>query len=323
MTFRSTPVLAAIALMAATAGPTAVAFASADSGKIAPYTVLETGRSYVRLQDAVNAIGNGKGTIRFAAMRFADCAVQKGGEITYQASVAGQSVLEGVECDDKAALVLAGRSARIEGMVFADMRVDDKNGAGIRLERGNLTVVQSWFRDSEQGILANNDPDASIVIDKSTFTRLGTCEGSGCAHSIYIGDYGSLTVTRSRFEKGTGGHYVKYRGANVTILDCSFDDSGGFETNYMIDLPNGSTGRIAGNVFAQGMSKDNRSGFIVVGANDARHSSDGLVIEDNDARLAPKADWSSNFIADFTGEKLVSRRNELGEGLKPYARYNR
>jgi hypothetical protein len=82
-------------------------------------------------------------------------------------------------------------------------------------------------------------------------------------------------------------------------------------------------GRIAGNWFAQGMSKDNKSGFIVVGANDSRHSSDGLVIEDNQARLAPKADWSSNFVADFTGEKLVMRRNTLGEGLKPYARYNR
>jgi hypothetical protein len=322
MTLRPLRPLAALALLACASWPAALVTAR-DTGAVAPYTVVETGRNYVRLQDAVDAIGNGKGTIRFASMRFADCAVQKGGDITYQAAVPGEAVLEGVECDDKAALVLAGRSARIEGMVFAEMRVDDKNGAGIRLERGNLTVLQSWFRDSEQGILANNDPGSSIVIDKSTFTRLGTCEGSGCAHSIYIGDYGSLTVTRSRFEKGTGGHYVKHRGAQVSITDSSFDDSGGYETNYMIDLPNGSTGRIAGNWFAQGMSKDNKSGFIVVGANDTSHSSDGLVIEDNQARLAPKADWSSNFVADFTGQKLVMRRNTLGEGLKPYARYNR
>lgn len=309
--------------LAATLAASLLAPASAADKPLAPYTVVESGRSYVRLQDAVDAIGNGKGTIRFASMRFADCAVQKGGDITYQAAVPGEAVLEGVTCNEKAALVLGGRNARIEGMVFAEMRVDDKNGAGIRLERGNLTVVQTWFRDSEQGILTHDDPSSAIVIDKSTFTRLGTCEGSGCAHSIYIGNYGSLTVTHSRFEKGAGGHYVKHRGARVSITDCSFDDSGGYETNYMIDLPNGSTGRIADNWFEQGMSKDNRSGFIVVGANDARHSSDGLVIEDNQARLAPKADWSSNFVADFTGQKLVMRRNSLGEGLKPYARYNR
>ena len=91
----------------------------------------------------------------------------------------------------------------------------------------------------------------------------------------------------------------------------------------MIDLPNGSTGRIAGNWFVQGMSKDNRSGFIVIGANDTSHSSDGLTIEDNDARLAPQADWTSAFVADFSGEKLILRRNALGEGLKPLVPYTR
>lgn len=186
--------------------------AKAGSEKqIAPYTVAESGRSYVRLQDAVDAIGNGKGTIRFASLRFADCAVQKGGDITYQAEVPGEAVLDGVTCQDKAALVLAGRSARIEGMVFANMRVDDKNGAGIRLEHGNLTVVQAWFRDSEQGILAGNDPSGAIITNRPS--RGWAPARAAGAHSIYIGDYGSLTVTRSRFEKGTGGHYVKHRGA--------------------------------------------------------------------------------------------------------------
>ena len=218
--------------------------APADAQQAAPYTVVESGRTFVRLQDAVDAIGSGSGTIRFASMSFADCAVQKAGDITYAATEPGKSILDGVACQDKAALVLAGRSARIEGMVFANINVSDRNGAGIRLEKGDLTVSQGWFRDSEQGILANNAPDNSITIDRSTFTRLGTCEGSGgCAHSIYVGNYGSVTVTRSRFEQGRGGHYLKSRGARVSVLDCSFDDAGGHDTNYMIDLPNGATGR--------------------------------------------------------------------------------
>src|SRR5690606_40000013 len=65
------------------------------------------------------------------------------------------------------------------------------------LERGNLTVAQSWFRDSEQGILTADGTAARIVIDRSTFSRLGTCEGSGgCAHSIYTGEYGDRKSTR-------------------------------------------------------------------------------------------------------------------------------
>lgn len=145
------------------------------------------------------------------------------------------------------------------------------------------------------------------------------CSG-GCTHSIYIGNFASLTVTRSRFERGTGGHYVKHRGAKVAIIDNSFDDTGGTETNYMIDLPNGSTGRIAHNMFVQGTSKDNHSAFIVVGANDTQHASRGLTIEDNDARFAPGVDWTSNFVVDFTGEPLVLRSNRLATGLKPLDR---
>lgn len=295
--------------------------AAAIAQQVAPYTVEQTGKSYTRLQDAVDAIGAGTGTIRFASMRFADCAVQKAGDITYAATVPGQSILDGVPCQEKAALVLAGRSARIEGMVFSGIRVPDKNGAGIRLEKGDLTVSQSWFRDSEQGILGNDAPNNSIMIDKTTFTRLGTCEGSGgCAHSIYIGQYGSLTVTRSRFEQGTGGHYIKMRGARASITNNSFDDSRGRETNFMIDLPNGSTGQIAHNWFVQGGDKDNHSALIVIGATEKSRSSNGLTIESNVARFAAGAERSSNFVVDFSGDKLVLRDNELAEGLKPLDR---
>lgn len=293
----------------------AIVATAASAQQAAPYTVVETGNGYTRLQDAVNAIGNGSGTIRFASMRFADCAVQEAGDITYAAAVPGQSVLDGVACEGKAALVLGGKSARVDGMVFANIGVPDRNGAGIRLEKGNLTVTQSWFRDSEQGILAGNDPGSSVVIDKSTFTRLGICEAD-CAHSIYIGDYGALTVTRSRFEAGTGGHYVKSRSTRVSIVNSSFDDTRGRATNYMIDLPAGSTGRIAGNWFVQGRDKENYSAFIAVMAEHRLHSSDGLTIEGNDARFAPGISRNSTFVADWSGEKLRIGKNSLGPGLK-------
>src|SRR5690606_29753265 len=113
---------------------------------------------------------------------------------------------------------------------------------------------------SQQGILTGETPNGRIVIDKSTFTRLGTCEGwGGCAHSLYIGDYGSLRITRSRFEQGRGGHYVKARTARTEIASSSFDDTGGRGTNYMIDLPAGGTGQITNNWFVQGTNKENYS----------------------------------------------------------------
>jgi hypothetical protein len=310
---RQTRLSLGLAALAALALPATYAAAQQQ----APYVLVETGESFSRLQDAVNAVGDRSATIRLAAGRFADCAVQGAGAITYLATTAGQSVLDGTACEGKAALVLRGRSARVEGLVFANIKVPDWNGAGIRLEKGNLAVSQSWFRDSQQGILAGIDTASAITIDKSTFTRLGTCEGpGGCAHSIYIGDYGSLAVTRSRFEAGRGGHYLKSRSARVAVLNSSFDDTAGRQTNYMIDLPGGSSGRIAGNWFVQGQSKENYSAFITVAPEGKQYSSAGLVIEGNDARFAPGVSRESTFVANWTDDPVQIGTNKLAPGLK-------
>lgn len=297
----------------------ASAMASAQDEAAAPYTLVESGQGFTRLQDAVNAIGDGRGTIRFRSARFADCAVQRGGDIAYIAAVPGQAILDGVACEGKAALVLGGRSARVDGLVFAGIRVPDRNGAGIRLEQGNLSVSQSWFRDSEEGILTAPDPSGSIVIDKTTFSRLGRCDGdAACAHSIYTADYGSLTVTRSRFEAGRGGHYLKTHARRVDIANNSFDDSRGSATNYMIDLSMGSTGRIVNNWMVQGRDKENYSAFIAIAAEGHKTSANGLVIEANDARFAPGVDRNSQFVADWSGDRLAIGQNALAAGIARY-----
>jgi hypothetical protein len=205
--------------------------------------------------------------------------------------------------------------------VFQNMRVPDANGAGIRLEHGNLTIAQSWFRDSEEGILTGDDPNGLIVIDKSTFTRLGRCDrGLSCAHSIYVGDYGHLRVTRSRFEEGRGGHYVKARAAQVEVASSSFDDTHGKATNYMIDLSNGSAGQISNNWFVQGADKENYTAFIAIAAEGKQHSSDGLRIAGNDARLATGVQRTTTFVADWSGDKLAIGENTLGAGLQRFDR---
>ncbi len=66
--------------------------------------------AYGRLQQAVDAIGGGKGSIAISSGLHADCAVQTAGDITYLASEPGKAVFDGVTCEGKAALVLRGRS---------------------------------------------------------------------------------------------------------------------------------------------------------------------------------------------------------------------
>ncbi|MBM3928325.1 MAG: right-handed parallel beta-helix repeat-containing protein [Sphingomonadales bacterium] len=285
----------------------------------APFTVQETGQGYATLDEAVGSIRMGRGTILIQPGTYHECTVQAGGDITFKAVQPGSVTFDGSPCEDKAIFVLRGRSSTIDGIIFRGVRVPDGNGAGIRTEMGNLTVTNSMFLDSQEGILGGEPTGQRIVIDRSTFAGLGTCnDATDCAHAIYLANRGSVTITRSRFERGTGGHYVKLRVPNVRIVDNSFDDTRGTKTNYMIDLPEGGTGLIANNSFVQGRNKENWTGFIVVAAENATYRSTGLQIEANDARLAPGETRSPAFVASYSRDALSIGDNRLGAGVRKF-----
>lgn len=282
-------------------------------------TVPELRENFSSVQDAVDAIGDGEGTVLLAPGTYRQCAVQTAGVVHFRSTQPGQAVFDGVECEGKAALVLRGAGASVDGIVFQNMHVNDLNGAGIRLEQSNLTITNSYFRNSDQGILTAPDETADVIVDRSTFSRLGRNDG-GPSHSIYVGGYRSLTVTRSRFERGTGGHYIKTRAPRADIRDNTFDDTLGNESNYMIDLSAGATGTIADNLFIQGENKQNYSAFIAVSPEGRDNPSTGLSISGNTARLAPGVERSTIFVADWSGARLAIGRNILGEGLTAFER---
>lgn len=302
-----------VALLFLLATPTA----SALTPSLPSFIVKASGERFNTLQQAVAALRGGDGTILITPDRLADCAVIEGGRVTIQAITPSTVVFDGGACEGKATLVLRGASATVDGIVFQNIRVPDRNGAGIRLEHGDLNVTHSTFRNSEQGILTADDAAGTITIERSTFSGLGGCPDGMCSHSIYVGGYGKLVVSRVRFERGTGGHYIKSRAPVNDVVDSSFDDSAGRATNYMIDLPSGSTGTIARNVFVQGRDKENYSAFIAVAAETRDNPSTGLLIDDNTASIAPGVSRKTYFVADWSHERLTLGANRLGVGVQP------
>ncbi|WP_375403097.1 right-handed parallel beta-helix repeat-containing protein [uncultured Sphingomonas sp.] len=284
-----------------------------------PYTVAETGEHFGKLDDALMSMRGRDATITIAPGVHRDCGIQQAGRITFRAERPGTAIFNGTACEGKAVLVLRGSGSVVDGLVFRGIRVPDGNGAGIRIEIGDLTVTNSMFLDSQEGILGNPQNSRRISIDRSTFAGLGQCdETPDCAHSIYLGTEGTVSVTNSRFERGRGGHYVKLRALNVSITDNSFDDVRGAKTNYMIDLPEGASGLIARNTFVQGRGKENWSALIAVAAEQRRYPSAGLRVEGNDARLAPGETRSPAFVANWSGERVMIGANRLGTGIKAY-----
>jgi hypothetical protein len=298
---------------------TLTAVSSAVAKGPAPYQVLESGRNFTRLYDAVESIGAGTGTIVIQPGVYRDCVVQTQGRIAYRAAIPGQTIFDGAVCEDKAALVFRNAVSSVDGIVFQNIFVNDRNGAGISLENGHLKVTRSIFRDSQQGILSGADEAGSVTVDQSTFSGLGRCEeGHSCSHSIYVGRFGSLSVTNSRFERGHGGHYIKSRAAKANITDNAIDDSMGDATNYMIDLPHGAAGIISGNYFVQGKNKENAGVLIAIAAEGRINDSSALTIDDNDAMLAPGATSTPGFLVNWSRDQVNLASNRLGRGIKPF-----
>jgi hypothetical protein len=284
-----------------------------------PFTVAATKQGYPHLADAVAAIGDKDGTVLIAPGVYHECVIQGAGAVTYRAVRPGTAIFDGTICEGKAVLVLRGRAATVDGLVFRHLRTDDGNGAGIRAEHGPLTVINSAFRDSEEGILGNDDLAADIRIDRSTFSGLGRCDrGLSCAHSIYIGHFRSVTVRHSRFDRGQGGHYVKSRSAKIDVSDCSFDDVRGHTTNYMIDLPSGASGAIRRNVFVQGRDKENHSAIIAVAAEGRDNPSAGLTVAGNRAHQVAGISWPTALVVDWSGSKMAIAGNVLGPNIETY-----
>lgn len=276
----------------------------------APYTVLESGRSYDKLQQAVDAIGDSRGTIAIGPGTHADCAVQNGGIVSYLATDPGAAVFDGTLCNGQAALVLRGHGAVVAGLVFQNIRA--AGSAAIRLETGDLTVTESWFRDSVRGIVAEDSRGGRIVIDRVTFSRLGPCaEPEGCGHSISAGAYERLRVTRSRFEGGRSAAYVHSRAAQVIIASSSFDGATPDTATAMIVLAAEATGQISNNWFVQGNRKHpGRAPVAVIG--DGGPPGDGLVVAANSVRLASGAEQMA-ILAGADGRD-EPEANELAPG---------
>lgn len=270
--------------------------------------MLQSGGAFPDLQSAVRAARD-IDTITVMPGRYEQCAVISRGSLTVRAMVPGSVTFAGKVCEGKGAIVVRGDDATIEGLRFTGYKAGDGNGAGIRLEDGDLTVRSSIFEDSETGVISGNGKEGSATIERSIFRRLGRCRPDNCSHSLYMGRFAALTVRESLFEQGRGGHYIKARVRTVDIEGNLIDDTDGRRTNYLIDLPNGSTGTIRGNAMIKGAGGENRCCAIVVSA-EVRQNEASVLVDGNE--LANLDDRPVILLADYKGEARLGRNRTDG-----------
>jgi len=155
----------------------------------------------------------------------------------------------------KAIWVVQGNNTVIENIEFSNASVPDQNGAGIRIEGGAIFMRNCSFHDNEDGILGGDGAQCTVDIENCEFANNGY--GDGYSHNLYVNHAASLTFKFNYTHHAKIGHLLKSRALiNYVLYNRIMDEATG-TASYEIDLPNGGTSYVIGNLIQQGPATDN------------------------------------------------------------------
>lgn len=198
---------------------------------------------------------------------------------------------------------LPGATLYVENIAFRGAASPDENGAGVRHDGDDLTVVNCDFEDNENGILSTGSKRGRIRIRKSSFLRNGF--GDGYSHGIYVVRAASLDISGSTFTGTRIGHHVKSLADRTRVTGSTLDDGDG-RTSYSIDVSGGGDVFIDGNVIIQSADGDN-SAIINYDLTRGGEAS-GLTITNNRIRNRHR---NGRFLRNETDVKPTLSDNEI------------
>ncbi|MEZ5922079.1 MAG: right-handed parallel beta-helix repeat-containing protein [Parvularculaceae bacterium] len=268
----------------------ALAFAAASCGAPAKANDSEW------LMRAISSARSG-GVVDIPAGNYDLTDFKIGRSVTLRGAADGKTVFRSAAVTDKGILVpQTGVNLTVENITFIGTKSWDRNGAGIRHEGRNLTVVNCKFLDNDDGILSTGSADGVITITNSDFRDNGF--GDGQSHAIYVSSGHKLDVEGGNFVNTRIGHHVKSL-ADITIVKGATLDDGYGKGSYAVDASKGGDVTVADNTIIQSADGENytiinydltRGGAatrLVVTGNKIINRYDGGVFLRNDTKLHP------------------------------------
>ena len=236
-----------------------------------------------------------------------DVAVWTQDELTLRA-VGGRVKLiaASAAAEGKGIWVMRGGQMTVDGFEFSGATVPGHNGAGLRLEKGALTVSNCVFLDNENGILTGSNPDIVLKIENSEFAWNGY--GDGLTHNLYVGSIASLSVTGSYFHHARVGHLLKSRAAVNHIFYNRLTDEAGGQASYELEFANGGVAFVVGNVIEQSARTQNPN-IISYGTEGYKWPKNELYLVNN--TLVDNRPQGGVFLRVKPGEVTVKAVNNL------------
>jgi hypothetical protein len=246
----------------------AASLAAGSSGACAATLSVGAGKTYATLAAAA-AKANPGDTIVVSPGVYTSGAIWSDSGLTIRAATGaapGSVIVRGGTVGGKALFVTKGDNITVQGIRFEGARVADGNGAGIRSEGRNLTVINAEFVGNEMGILATGTTNGNtLTVRGSRFDNTKSKRTGSIGHALYVGNtIDGLVVESSTFTRSFVGHYIKSRARTATITDNRIDDTNG-TASYLIDLSEGGGATIASNVLVKGAKASNCCTAIAYG----------------------------------------------------------
>jgi hypothetical protein len=155
----------------------------------------------------------------------------------------------------KAIWVISGNDTVIDNIEMSDCHVVDLNGAGIRQEGKNLTVLHSYFHDNDEGILAGDVAGSTVTIEHTEFYNNGA--GDGYSHNLYINHVDKLVFRYNWSHHASVGHLLKTRALQNVIAYNRLTGEAGGSDSYEINIPNGGLSYVIGNLIEKSITSEN------------------------------------------------------------------
>jgi hypothetical protein len=274
-----------------------------SSGALAAIRTVGTGMQYPTVSSAIAASVNGD-VIQVVSGTYTNDTATITTNITLEAIGGRVSMVATVPLANQKGILIVGTSTTapivtIDGFDFSGATTPaGNNGSGVLYQSGTLTLTHDSFHDNQDGLRGSPQAAGSILVDHCEFYHNGTSDGLG--HNVYVGVIPSFTIQNSYSHDAIGGHEVKSRALNTTVLNNRLFDNAG-TSSYSVDIPQSGNVTISGNIIQQGTTATNPN--IVAYGEEAVTQNPGrsFVVSNN------------TFVNDYTGSAPIAVWN-LGSG---------
>jgi hypothetical protein len=215
-------------------------------------------------------------------------------------------VASGKSAEGKGILVVRAENVVIENLALVGAKVRDRNGSGIRLERGSLTVRGASFSANEMAILTSNDPKVRLDVEGCDFEGDDSTDRH-VSHVLYAGGIDRLFVQGSYFRRGKIGHLIKSRARESFFLYNRLSDETG-TASYELEFPAGGFAVVIGNLIQQSPHTDNAT-LVSFGAEGYRWPVNALHLAHN--TLVNDREQGGTFVAVRPGNASARLVNNL------------